>query len=135
MSDFYPATSSDNQLHILHIEDDEFVQMAITRVLSRLYNATVTTVSTGEEAIAAMASKPWAVVISDWNIKGGMTGGDVYEVAKTQHPKLAEKYIFLSDSEPAEALSAKQGLLYLEKPVYTNVLRDAVDTVLKVSRL
>lgn len=113
--------------HILHIEDNSDIQKAMRRLLEKVFSATVTTVDSGAAAMAVMGSADWAAVLSDWNIIGGMTGGDVYNLVRADYPHLASKYVFMSDDQLAAAMAAKYGLGWVEKPATRSDICNALN--------
>lgn len=113
-------SDSDGVIHILHIEDDVNVASSVGRVLKRIFGALVTSVASGPEAIKAIEQNPdhWAVILSDWNLKGSMNGGDIFSLVVGTYPRLITRYAFLSDDQNAMKLANSVGCPFLEKPAY-----------------
>lgn len=103
-------------VYILHIEDNVPVQILTRRMLQRVFQAVVVTVTSGKEAMDAMGTRSWAAVVSDWNVEGSETGGDVYHRVLVEYPAVAPRYIFMSDSKLAAELCEREGLPYVQKP-------------------
>lgn len=110
------VSQSVNTIYILHIEDDVGIQASTKRMLERVFNAVVVTAGSGEEALAVVGTQSWDAVMSDWNLGGPTTGGDVYNLVQVEYPHIAPRYVFMSDSEAAATLCAAEGLPYVEKP-------------------
>jgi DNA-binding NtrC family response regulator len=117
-------------MYILHIEDDSDIASAMERLLRREFGAKVVTATSGEAAIKAVNSTEFDLVISDWNIEGSMTGGDIYNLIQVEYPKVSSRYMFMSDSRLAELLCAAADLEFVEKPSTTHKILEAVRTTL-----
>lgn len=109
-------SQGDSPIYILHIEDDKGIQALTRRMLERNFKAVVVTVESGDEAMAVMGTRSWAAVVSDWNVSGSKTGGDVYHLVQVEYPAIAPRYVFMSDDKSAAELCDQEGLPYVEKP-------------------
>ncbi len=117
-----------SSIHILHIEDDMSVATTVSRLLRKKLDAVVVSVASGEEAMSSMTLQNWNLIISDWNIKGKATGGDVFDWVREQFPELSKKYVFMSDDQQAAEYSAQYGLEFVEKPASVDRILQAVRT-------
>jgi two-component system, cell cycle sensor histidine kinase and response regulator CckA len=80
---------------VLLIEDEA----AIQRVMKRMLRGVVLTiVDSAEGAIQAIeaASEPFDTILSDFNIVGDKTGGDILEWVKANRPELVSRFVFCS---------------------------------------
>lgn len=120
-------------IHILHIEDEKLIATTIERILRRTFKAVVTTAVSGPEALAAIEQNPnkWAAILSDWNIKGKMSGGDVFRQVADSYPDLAKRYVFMSDDQEAERLAAASGVSFIEKPARAATICTALLPMIK----
>lgn len=100
---------------ILLIEDEVYIQKVWMRALKE---HTLTVVSSGLAAIKALesADRMFDIILSDYNIEGGLTGIDVYVVATRISPAYSSKYIFCSANDLARQFAELEGVLFLEKP-------------------
>jgi DNA-binding NtrC family response regulator len=103
------------------------------RLLRRAFKTVeVTSVKSGEEVLQTLATneRKWDIVISDWNIDGRMTGGDIYNLIQVEYPNVAGSYMFMSDSRFAELLCTGAGLEFVEKPSSPTRILEAVRNTL-----
>lgn len=66
------------------------------------------------------------LVISDWNLIGPRTGGDVLEWIETHASHLVRRFLFLSSDEAAKG----RGVPWVEKGTDVPVLRSTIENVL-----
>lgn len=74
-------------VHVLVVEDSEDQAALLRRYLERA-GCTVTTVSTGEEALAAVAAHPPQLAIVDL-VLPGMGGAEIADRLRAAHPECA----------------------------------------------
>lgn len=125
-------TASTNKIYILHIEDENAVAKAVARLLRKEFGNMVEISQADSWASLRFVVNeyPWSVIISDWDIAGMESGGDIYNIMQAHFPHLAKKYIFLSGNDKAEFLATAVGVPYLEKPTAGENIIAAVQQVL-----
>jgi DNA-binding NtrC family response regulator len=123
---------TDNTIHILHIEDDKDLAVAMSRILRRSLGPEVSVklVSSGEECRAVIGDRSWSVIISDWDILGHETGGDLYNMVRDSYPSLCARYIFVSGNPEAGLLATAVGAVHFPKPFEPDRLVKAVTNIL-----
>jgi len=114
---------------ILVIEDEPAIARAHGRVLSRLLDGCeITTVNSAALAIAELSSgTSFALILSDFDLIGAGTGGDVLLWVRAQAP--ATPFLFCSGNEAIEML----GVPYIAKPCFPNELRAAIVAAMGVA--
>lgn len=122
-------------MKILLIEDDATIRRAVTRLLRRMFDgALIQAAESADEAIdlikEATLDRPFDLVISDFNLLGGPTGGDVLEWIREHATYLEPRFVFLTDNETAKAMHKN----YVEKPCEAATLRTAIETALNEAR-
>lgn len=122
-------------MKILVIEDDASIRRFVIGLLRRMFaGAAIEATEFADEAIAlikaATLDRPYDFVISDYNLVGLRTGGDVLEWIKDHASYLEPRFLFFSSDEKAAALHKH----YIEKPCDTTALRAAIELVLNESR-
>lgn len=125
------TVQSANTIKILHIENEPCLVSALSRVLRKaLGSVEMASASTGEEAKKLMKSHEWSVIISDWELDGAETGGDIYRTVQESFPYLCERYIFLSSNQNARLLATGVGVPYIDKPFTNTAVIKAVQDIL-----
>jgi CheY-like chemotaxis protein len=82
---------------ILLIEDEADRQQEMVRLLKRLYpNATTTVVDNAVDANAEIDKTTYGLIVSDFDIADGTTGGDVLDHLHDKHPELVNRFVFAS---------------------------------------
>lgn len=118
--------------NILVIEDNVQIQRAYGRMLRIAGPHNVTMVASGEDAIEHIQKNPLLdIIMSDFNIDGMLNGEQVFRWVENKHPKLARKYIFISDSERAKKLCEEYSLPYLQKPVDNATILETMGKILE----
>lgn len=79
---------------------------------------------TAEAAIAKLAVENFDLVISDFDLAGTGTGGDVLRAVRADLDR--PRFVFVSGSDDAAILAAKHGVPYLDKPCSPTDLRNAI---------
>lgn len=100
--------------NVLIIEDNEGVLKAYARALR---DHTLTMVKSGVEALGLLEGGLFDSIISDYDIEGRLSGGDVFRWVQLNRPELVSKYAFCSHNEDAAQLCAEAGIMYYDKPV------------------
>lgn len=92
-------------MKILYVEDDAQLQKAISRFLRIFFNTTdITIVDNANDAIMLLASKAYGLVVSDFDLAQGTTGGQVLEWLKEHDTSMLERFVFLSGNDECKAL-------------------------------
>jgi len=84
---------------VLHIEDDALVARACARAFKHA-GYDVVNVTTAELAVAALQSRSFDYIVSDFDLECG-TGGDVVTWAKTMCPGVLTRWMWLTSNECA----------------------------------
>lgn len=100
---------------ILLLEDEPMIAKGTTRMLGRVFpGVPVTVVDNVDEAIAHLKHHDVTLVVSDYDVLGDKTGGDLFRWVQANKPELVEHYVFFSGNEAAvEALGHHR---FLPKP-------------------
>lgn len=100
---------------ILLLEDEPMIAKGTTRMLGRAFpGVPVTVVDNVDEAIAHLKHHDVTLVVSDYDVLGDKTGGDLFRWVQANKPELVEHYVFFSGNEAAvEALGHHR---FLPKP-------------------
>lgn len=122
-------------MKILYIEDDANLRRAILRGLHRMYDdALIKITDNSDDAIQmiqeATLDKPYDLVISDFNLLGHGTGGDILEWIKEHASYLEPRFLFLTSDMRASEMHYN----FVEKPCDSSTLRTAIETVLNNAR-
>jgi DNA-binding NtrC family response regulator len=116
--------------HILVVDDERAIGIAIQRLLSRR-GYEVETALSGEDAVEKLASGSYQLVITDLNLKG-ITGMEVLRAAKERNPDSAVIMITAYGSEKIAVEAMKAGATdYLPKPFDNDELELVVERVLE----
>lgn len=120
------------ELTILHIEDELLIRTCMARILTSTFNAKVVSVGSGEDALQALQEDSnYDVIISDWDMPGGVNGGDVFSWIREHRPQLLSRFIFVSGNGDAEQMCSDAGIPYLRKPAEAHMIRGMVHVVLE----
>lgn len=112
-------------LRVLLVDDDAAILRAYRRVLSPPHHIVVA--QSGREALEILARQPFDCVVCDCAMPE-MSGEELYEQARLQHPRLAHRFLFCSgDLSEASAQLPPDQLLH--KPVNRGVLLAAIEQV------
>lgn len=115
-------------IHVLYIEDNELLARSTLRFFRRCYpDAVVSHVDRDDDAIACLQSVQFDLVLSDYDLGGGGSGGDVLAWIEQHQPHLMTRFIFLSSN----VACAGRGVPWLEKPCSLSSLAAAIDSVLR----
>jgi CheY-like chemotaxis protein len=82
---------------ILLIEDEPARQNDMVRVFRRIYPAAVVAISDNAiDAIAQIDSERFDLIVSDFDLADGTTGGDVLDYIHDKQPKLVNRFLFVA---------------------------------------
>lgn len=115
---------------ILVVDDEVICSLVVTSALKDRGHETRLAL-TGEEAVKSALELVPELIISDWILKGGMTGIDVVRILKKNNPGL--KVIFITglpSGELREQLLPEDYNSILEKPVELPVLLSYVEKLI-----
>jgi CheY-like chemotaxis protein len=93
---------------ILLIEDDANLARATTRWLRRAFpDAFVAHAYTADQATLLVTTNPgaWCLVVADYDLGAGGTGGDVLRFVREHAPDLAPHFVFFSASPEAQEIA------------------------------
>lgn len=119
---------------ILVIEDEACIQKVWIRTFK---GHEVTVVSSGRQAMDALETVDglFDIVLSDFNIEGGLTGIDVYLFAKTLSLAYIQRYVFCSANGIAEHFAQNEGVSFFQKPFPVRLLVVEVEKKLQRQKL
>ncbi len=121
--------------HILIVEDERAIQIALSGLLKR-EGYTVETTSTGEEAIERMREDPFDLVLTDLALGRGISGMDVLRESKKIRSEAAVIMITAHGSEKIAVEAMKAGAEeYVPKPFNNDEIRVVVARALDRTRL
>lgn len=101
-------------MRVLIIENDALLQRSLDRLLRRWFkNADIWTADNGQLAINSL-DEQFDLIISDYDLNGPLTGGDVLSWIRKRRPDLVERFVFLSGNPIVETLHSR----VLLKPVF-----------------
>lgn len=118
-------------VRLLYVEDEAMVRTPVIRTLRRLFgDLDIKVAESADEAIAllreGMTDHAYDVVLSDYNLLGGQTGGDILAWVKTHASYLEARFLFLSGNPVVYKLHPH----VLDKPCTSAELRAAIETLL-----
>lgn len=114
------------------VEDDEDLRELWSRSIRRATDFTLHhTFASAEEALVVILADPPDIVVSDWQLAGGMTGVEMLARLKHRHPRLRAVAIsgYAMAELPPEALLAGADS-FLRKPVCGPELLEALRQLL-----
>lgn len=121
-------TNEGSLIHVLYIEDDEVLARSILRFFRRYFpDAVVSRVDSCDAAVACLKSIQFDVVLSDFDLAAGGSGGDVLTWIEQSQPHLKPRFLFLSGDDAC----AERGVPWLEKPCSLAALAAAIADVLR----
>jgi DNA-binding response OmpR family regulator len=118
----------EESLVILVIEDEVVIQLLVEEALTEGGFAT-DIVASGEEALKLFSQKEHKALITDINIKGGMTGWDVAAKARETNPALPVIYMSGAHAEDWASKGVPNSIM-LNKPFAPAQLVTAVAQLL-----
>ena len=120
--------------HILYVDDELDNLTSFTAVMRRHY--TITTVSSGEEALELLKKKEFSLVISDQRMPK-MTGVELFEQVKKLYPDVI-RIILTGYSEVKaiiDSINMGQVYYYITKPWNVDELKVIIDNALETYSL
>jgi PAS domain S-box-containing protein len=126
-----PALTPERSGQVLVVDDEPAVGRSLARIIGRRHRVTV--VSSGAEALAALASGgPFDAVLCDLMMPG-LSGMELYERTRARDPGLASRFIFITGG--SYTASARQFLervptRLLEKPFDARLIHQHLDELL-----
>jgi signal transduction histidine kinase/CheY-like chemotaxis protein len=117
---------------ILLIDDELGVQRALRQLLQRS-GYDITTATNGQEGLAALEARAYAVILCDMRMPD-LDGPGFYHALAHRHPRLVSRVIFLTGdvmSPEAEAFFAQVGRPRLVKPFNAQEVRRVIAQVLE----
>lgn len=121
-------------MRVLFIEDNENVRRTLLGVLRRtLPGATFDTAESADEAIerlkdSACTGPSYDLVISDYNLVGVCTGGDVLTWIQEHLSYLVSRFVFLTSQTDAVR---DRGVPYFDKPFDVSAFKQ---TLIKITQ-
>ena len=95
-------------MRVLIIEDEPALRNTLARMLRRNFEVEIGMAESADEAIelltTRMADRPFDFVVSDFNLLGTRTGGDVLEWVKEHASHLVQRFVFFSGNPAVEKL-------------------------------
>jgi two-component system cell cycle sensor histidine kinase/response regulator CckA len=122
--------------HVLIVDDDATVARTLSLALEQDHNVTV--VTSGPDALAALRAAPrdrnFDAVLCDL-LMPGMTGAELFAIARAELPHVAERFIFMSGGYWAGSDASHTGRQpVLEKPFNLEQVRAALRDVVARSQ-
>lgn len=100
---FYHHNPDEGPL-VLLIEDEPRLQAGTTRMIKKIYpGARVIVADNGAAALGDIGCHDFALVVSDVDILGNLSGIDVFHKVKADHPELVDKWVFFTGNSAAES--------------------------------
>lgn len=112
----WPPRSIGGPARVLVVEDEVLLARALANELSRAHDVTVAANAT--EALEALAKNPFDVILCDVRMPG-MSGEALYEMVRSDRPKLALRFVFMTGvgfGADFERFLSESGRPILEKP-------------------
>jgi two-component system, cell cycle sensor histidine kinase and response regulator CckA len=122
------------RVRILVVDDEPVIGAVLRRIFSRSYDVTV--VEHGKVALSMIdAGAEFDVVLCDV-VMPDVTGPQVYEAVRTRHPRLLDRFVFITGGalhEKSRRFLASIANPVLYKPFDLGVVRDLVRRVAGLS--
>jgi putative two-component system response regulator len=116
--------------YVLVVDDDAAVRNLMARILRRARHHVVLA-DCAEEAIRVVEQQPVAVVLTDVNMPGSMTGLDLIEALHTRRPSLPIIPVTGAADESSLQQALDRGAAgFIKKPFTSGELLEKVDTAL-----
>ena len=115
------------------VVDDEAPIRALTQEILAAAGYAVTTAANGIEAVRALESAPFDLIVADVRMPG-MGGAGLYDVVRQRWPELATHMLMVSgDIEgDQDGQALREHVRYLEKPFDTRELLGAISALLEM---
>lgn len=118
------AEKTEIRMRVLVVDDDPFVRRAIVRTLKKKFETT--DVGSANEALRVLGEEPgFNIIITDYNLGGGMTGLDLREIACARYPELEGRVILMSGA-PSVDEDSPHFPLWLAKPFTPESIAHAI---------
>jgi CheY-like chemotaxis protein len=105
---------------VLLIEDDPALQRSTTRMIRKIYpDARVIVADNADAAIADLQVHDIEVVVSDYDLIGNKTGGDVFTWVQANQPHLVDHYVFFTGNDAPQAMHYR----FVQKPADVSELK------------
>ena len=121
----------DPSLLILVVDDYNTMIRIIRNLLRQLGFKTIDEATDGAEALSKMRSKPYSLVISDWNM-APMTGFQLLKEVRADEKLKDTKFILVTaESKTENVIAAKQAGVnnYIVKPFNADTLKTKIEAV------
>lgn len=118
-------------MKVLIVEDNEQIQRTLGRLLRRQFGDVDLCIADNadlaiEHLTASVLDREFDLVISDWNLVGPRTGGDVLHWIGEHASHLAKRFLFVSSDDAAQG----HGVPWLDKGGDITELRTTIQHVL-----
>ena len=80
---------------VLVVDDDPFVCDVVSRALTN-HDYTVDVAGDGMEALTAISSEPYDVILTDIRMPGDVDGIELFDRTTTSRPELAKRFVFMT---------------------------------------
>ena len=123
--------SVDMSMPILIVDDYKTMLRIIGNLLKQLGFKTIDEATDGAEALSKMRTKPYSLVISDWNM-APMTGFQLLKEVRADEKLKETKFILVTaESKTENVIAAKQAGVnnYIVKPFNADTLKSKIDAV------
>ena len=124
--------SVDLSMPILIVDDYKTMLRIIGNLLKQLGFKTIDEATDGAEALSKMRSKPYSLVISDWNM-APMTGFQLLKEVRADEKLKETKFILVTaESKTENVIAAKQAGVnnYIVKPFNAETLKGKLKAVI-----
>ena len=124
--------SVDMSMPILIVDDYKTMLRIIGNLLKQLGFKTIDEATDGAEALSKMRSKPYSLVISDWNM-APMTGFQLLKEVRADEKLKETKFILVTaESKTENVIAAKQAGVnnYIVKPFNAETLKGKLKSVI-----
>ncbi len=115
-------------LRVLCVDDESMIGELVAKSLRRQLRCEVVTVASGNDALAAIGSREFDLVIVDY-LMPAMDGGEVYRNILARRPDLARRLLFITGdtlSESTLTTIRDTGQPLLAKPFGVRELESAI---------
>jgi len=124
--------SVDMSMPILIVDDYKTMLRIIGNLLKQLGFKTIDEATDGAEALSKMRTKPYSLVISDWNM-APMTGFQLLKEVRADEKLKDTKFILVTaESKTENVIAAKQAGVnnYIVKPFNAETLKGKLKSVI-----
>jgi two-component system chemotaxis response regulator CheY len=121
----------DSSLPILVVDDYQTMVRIIRNLLSQIGFENIDDASNGEEALAKIKSKPYGLIISDWNMEP-MSGFQLLQKVREDSNRADVPFIMVTaESKTDNVIAARKAGVshYIVKPFNAGTLKAKIDAV------